>query len=104
MNYTRGKLIASPAYGEDGKLCYYNVELSGQSLASFHENQYINVDMDQAKGNAELYAKSAEMFEALKDQIELEKADCKYVHSAISKERHQIRLGELELLIKEIEK
>ncbi|MCH8067794.1 MAG: hypothetical protein IID16_00775 [Candidatus Marinimicrobia bacterium] len=66
MNYTRGKLIVSPAYGENGEVLYYNVERSGQSLASFHENQYINVDMDQAKGNAELYAKSAEMFEALK--------------------------------------
>ena len=65
MNYTRGKLIASPAYGEKGELCYYNVKLGSQSLASFHDNSYIGIDLDEAKGNAELYAKAAEMFEAL---------------------------------------
>ena len=65
MNYTREKLNVSPAYGEKGELCYYNVKVGSQSLASFHDNNYINVDLNQAKGNAILFTKASEMYAAI---------------------------------------
>jgi len=44
-----------------------------------------------------------EMYEALKEQIKLEKKDVKYGHSSITKLRHHKRLQQLESLLKEIE-
>ncbi len=44
-----------------------------------------------------------EMEAALKEQIEIEKSDTRYVHSAISQERHHERLLKLESILNDLE-
>ena len=44
-----------------------------------------------------------EMEAALREQIEIEKSDTRYVHSAISQERHHERLLKLESILNDLE-